>query len=50
MKYKAIQTIYFIYEVEADSLDDAYQKTADLEPSDCLDEVIGEWTLEEGEA
>ena len=50
MKYRAIQTIYFIYEVEADSLDEAYQKTADLEPSDCLDEVIGEWTLEEGEA
>jgi hypothetical protein len=49
MKYKAIQTIYFIYEIEANSIDDAYQKTADLAPSDCLDEVIGEWTLEEDE-
>lgn len=49
MKYKAIQTIYFIYEIEADTIEDAYRKTADIEPSDCLDEVIGEWTLEEDE-
>jgi hypothetical protein len=43
MKYQFIQTHYYYYEVEADSLDEAYQKTSKLEADDFYDVVVGEW-------
>ena len=42
-KYQFVQPIYYIYEVEANSLEEAYQKTGELEANDFYDEVVGDW-------
>lgn len=42
-KYQFVQPIYYYYEVEANSLEEAYEKTSELEAGDCYDEVIGGW-------
>jgi hypothetical protein len=43
MKFQFVQPIYYHYEIEADSLEDAYAKTGDLGPDDWYDETIGDW-------
>ncbi len=42
-KYQFVQPIYYYYEVEAESLEEAYEKTADLTADDFYDEVVGDW-------
>lgn len=42
-KYQFVQTVYHYYEIEAESLEDAYEKTSDTTESDCYDVVIGDW-------
>ncbi len=41
--YQFVQTVYHYYEVAAESLEQAYDKTSDLMIDDCYDVVIGEW-------
>jgi hypothetical protein len=41
--YQFIQPVYHYFEVEAESLDEAYKKTSDLEADDCFDVVVGAW-------
>lgn len=43
MKYQFVQAVYYYYDVEADSLDDAYKKTEELSPGDEYDVIVGEW-------
>lgn len=42
-KYQFVQPIYYFYEVEANSLEEAYEKTSELTADDFYDEVVGEW-------
>lgn len=42
-KYQFVQPIYYFYEVEADSLQEAYAKCGELGPDDFYDEVVGDW-------
>ena len=44
MIYKFVQPIYYVFEVEAESLDEAYKKTGDLEADDWVDSYVGEWS------
>ena len=41
--YQFIQPVYHYFNVEAESLDEAYRKTADLEADDCFDVIVGDW-------
>jgi hypothetical protein len=43
MKFQFIQPVYHYYEIEADSLEEAYEKTDDTTEADCYDIVIGGW-------
>lgn len=43
--YKFIQTVYYYYEVEANSIDEAYEKTSELEADDYYDTMVGSWQL-----
>jgi hypothetical protein len=43
MKYQFVQPVYHYYEIEANSIDEAYDKTSDTTAADCYDVVIGEW-------
>jgi hypothetical protein len=43
-KYQFIQAVYHYYEIEAESEEQAYEKTSDTTAEDCYDTVIGEWT------
>ena len=43
MKYQFVQPIYYYYEVEADSLEEAYHKTDELKLGDEYDIVVGGW-------
>jgi hypothetical protein len=43
MKYQFVQAVYYYYEVEADSLDEAYHKTGELTENDYYDVVVGAW-------
>ena len=42
-KYQFVQTVYHYYEIEAESEQEAYEKTSDTTQADCYDIVIGEW-------
>jgi len=43
VKYQFVQAVYYYYEVEAESLDEAYQKTDELSPGDEYDVIVGDW-------
>lgn len=43
MKYQFVQPIYYYYEVEADSLEEAYHKTGELVCGDEYDVIVGDW-------
>ena len=43
-KYQFIQAVYHYYEIEAESEEQAYEKTSDTTEADCYDIVIGDWT------
>ena len=43
MKYQFVQPIYYFYEVEADSYEEAWEKTAEIEAGTEYDCVIGGW-------
>lgn len=43
MKFQFVQPIYYHYEIEADSLEEAYAKTSELGPDDWYDETVGDW-------
>jgi hypothetical protein len=43
MKYQFIQKHCYFYEVEANSLEEAYSKTAELEADDFYDIIVSEF-------
>ena len=43
MKFQFVQPIYYFYEVEADSLQEAYDKTSELKEDSFYDEIVGDW-------
>ena len=43
MKYQFVQPIYYYYEIEANSLAEAYDKTEEIHPNHYYDRVIGGW-------
>lgn len=42
-KYQFVQAVYHYYEIEAESEQEAYEKTSYLTEADSYDTVIGEW-------
>ena len=43
MKYQFVQPVYYFYEIEADSEQEAWEKTADVDLSCSYDTVVGAW-------
>lgn len=44
-RFRFLQPIYYYYEVEAENVKEAYAKTAEINPGDEIDEVVGSWEL-----
>lgn len=42
-KYQFVQAVYHYYEIEAESEQEAYEKTSNLTELDSYDIVVGEW-------
>ena len=45
--YKLLQPVYYFYEVEAESREDAIEKAQYLHPHDCTSEDVQPWEIAE---
>ena len=42
-KYQFVQAVYYYYEVEAETEQEAWEKTADIDLASSYDTVVGDW-------